>query len=63
MVQTIALFIVSRCVVCYGQEKFHGAIISHAGTDDTRIFVEFEQLGAELHQLGGDIPMREQMPM
>ena len=38
-----------------GQEKFHGAIISHAGTDDTRIFREFEQLGAELHQLGGQI--------
>ena len=38
-----------------GQEKFHGAIISHAGTDDTRIFREFEQLGAELHQLGAQI--------
>ena len=38
-----------------GQEKFHGAIISHAGTDDTRIFREFEQLGSELHQLGGQI--------
>ena len=38
-----------------GQEKFHGAVISHAGTDDTRIFREFEQLGAELHQLGGQI--------
>lgn len=38
-----------------GQEKFHGAIISHAGTDDTRIFHEFEQLGSELHQLGGQI--------
>ena len=36
-----------------GQEKFHGAVISHAGTDDTRIFREFEQLGSEFHQLGG----------
>ena len=30
-------------------------LFPHAGTDDTRIFVEFEQLGAELHQLGGQI--------
>lgn len=35
-----------------GQEKFHGALISHAGTSDTRIFREFEQLGAELAALG-----------
>ena len=38
-----------------GQEKFHGAIIAHSGTDDTRIFREFEKLGNELHGLGGQI--------
>lgn len=26
-------------------EKFHGAVISHAGRDDTRVFQEVEQLG------------------
>jgi beta-galactosidase len=35
-----------------GQEKFHGAIISHAGHDDTRVFREAERLGKELEQLG-----------
>lgn len=35
-----------------GQEKFHGAVISHAGRDDTRIFREISDLGAELHKLG-----------
>ena len=34
-------------------EKFHGAVIDHAGRDDTRVFREVEQLGAELQQLGG----------
>ncbi|MGN0405178.1 MAG: beta-galactosidase [Bariatricus sp.] len=33
-------------------EKFHGAVIDHAGRDDTRVFREIEQLGAELEQLG-----------
>lgn len=33
-------------------EKFHGAVISHAGRDDTRVFQEVEQLGRELEQLG-----------
>lgn len=33
-------------------EKFHGAVIDHAGRDDTRVFCEVEQLGAELKQLG-----------
>ena len=33
-------------------EKFHGAVIDHAGRDDTRVFREVEQLGRELNQLG-----------
>ena len=33
-------------------EKFHGAVIDHAGRDDTRVFREVEQLGDELEQLG-----------
>ncbi len=28
-------------------EKFHGAVIDHAGRDDTRVFRELEQLGSE----------------
>ncbi len=35
-----------------GQEKLHGALISHSGRDDTRVFKESEQLGAELKKLG-----------
>lgn len=31
-----------------GQEKFHGAIISHSGREDTRVFRESSVLGAEL---------------
>ncbi len=33
-------------------EKFHGAVIDHAGRDDTRVFRETEQLGEELERLG-----------
>lgn len=35
-----------------GQEKFHGAFISHSGRDDTRIFREMTALGGELKGLG-----------
>ena len=35
-----------------GQEKFHGAIISHAGHENTRVFREAEKLGHELKALG-----------
>lgn len=35
-----------------GQEKFHGAIISHAGHENTRVFRECETLGYELEQIG-----------
>lgn len=33
-------------------EKYHGAVIDHAGRDDTRVFREVEKLGEELHRLG-----------
>ncbi len=35
-----------------GQEKFHGAIISHSGREDARIFQESVHLGQELKKLG-----------
>jgi beta-galactosidase len=38
-----------------GQEKFHGAVISHSGRTDTRIFKEISGLGAELKKLGSSI--------
>ncbi|WP_233604573.1 beta-galactosidase [Micromonospora sp. HM5-17] len=34
-------------------EKYHGAVIGHAGRDDTRVFREVAALGAELERLGG----------
>ncbi|MGW2613273.1 beta-galactosidase [Streptomyces sp. NPDC001500] len=33
-------------------EKYHGAVIGHAGRDDTRVFAEVAALGAELERLG-----------
>lgn len=39
-----------------GCEKFHGAVIGHVGTDDTRVFREVKQLGEELEKLSGVIP-------
>lgn len=35
-----------------GQEKFHGAIISHSGREDTRVFRESAELGMELDRIG-----------
>lgn len=35
-----------------GCEKFHGALISHSGSDETRVFKECSQLGSELKSLG-----------
>lgn len=35
-----------------GQEKFHGAVISHSGREDTRIFKECTALGKELQNIG-----------
>ncbi|WBB95881.1 beta-galactosidase [Solwaraspora sp. WMMA2080] len=34
-------------------EKYHGAVIGHAGRSDTRVFTEAAELGAELAQVGG----------
>jgi beta-galactosidase len=50
---TIQFFQLRRSVG--GCEKFHGAVISHAGTENTRVFREVQQLGAELERLGGTI--------
>lgn len=33
-------------------EKFHGAVIDHVGTENTRVFRELSQLGQELKELG-----------
>jgi beta-galactosidase len=38
-----------------GVEKFHGAVISHAGHENTRVFRECAQLGEELKNLGDSI--------
>ena len=35
-----------------GCEKFHGAVIAHAGTENTRVFREVAQLGRELESFG-----------
>lgn len=34
-----------------GQEKFHGAVISHSGRNDTRVFKECTKLGHELERM------------
>lgn len=38
-----------------GVEKLHGAVISHVGHENTRVFREVAQLGAELKNLGDSI--------
>ena len=38
-----------------GCEKFHGAVIAHAGTADTRVFCEVTQLGKELEKIGSRV--------
>lgn len=51
---TIQFFQLRRSVgAC---EKFHGAVIAHAGTENTRVFREVAQLGKELEQLSSQIP-------
>lgn len=35
-----------------GCEKFHGAVISHSGSDKTRVFNEVAELGKQLERLG-----------
>ena len=47
---TIQFFQLRRSVG--GCEKFHGAVIAHVGTNDTRVFREVKQLGEELERLG-----------
>ena len=46
---TIQFFQLRRSVG--GCEKFHGAVIEHVGTQNTRVFREVAQLGHELQQL------------
>ena len=47
---TIQFFQLRRSVgAC---EKFHGAVIEHSGTENTRVFREVTQLGKELEALG-----------
>lgn len=51
---TIQFFQLRRSVgAC---EKFHGAVIAHAGTPDTRVFRETKQLGQELEGLSDILP-------
>ncbi|MBL8132287.1 MAG: beta-galactosidase [Anaerolineae bacterium] len=38
-----------------GCEKLHGAVVEHAGREDTRVFREVSQLGAELQTLGDSV--------
>lgn len=42
-------------------EKYHGAVIGHAGRSDTRVFREVSQLGAELDRLG-DVTLGARTP-
>ena len=51
---TIQFFQLRRSVG--GCEKFHGAVIAHAGTENTRVFREVKQLGEELEKLSDIIP-------
>lgn len=47
---TVLFFQLKRSVgAC---EKYHGAVIDHAGHENTRVFREVAQLGAELEKLG-----------
>lgn len=36
-----------------GHEKFHGAVVDHVGTENTRVFREVSSLGKKLKKLGG----------
>lgn len=47
---TICFFQMRRSAA--GCEKFHGAVIDHAGRTDTRVFQEFAVLGREFERLG-----------
>jgi beta-galactosidase len=41
-----------------GAEKFHGAMVPHVGTEQSRVWREVVQLGNELKQLGDVLPAR-----
>ena len=47
---TIQFFQLRRSVG--GCEKFHGAVVAHVGNENTRVFREVAQLGAELESFG-----------
>ncbi|WP_314061094.1 beta-galactosidase [uncultured Vagococcus sp.] len=50
---TVQFFQLKRSVgAC---EKFHGAVISHAGHENTRVFKEVAELGHELEKLGNKL--------
>ena len=51
---TIQFFQLRRSVG--GCEKFHGAVIAHVGTENTRVFREVKQLGEELERLSALTP-------
>jgi len=50
---TIQYFQLRRSVG--GCEKFHGAVIEHVGTENTRVFREVSQLGHEMQSLGDSL--------
>ncbi len=50
---TIQFFQLRRSVG--GCEKFHGAVIAHEGSENTRVFREVSQLGEELKRIGGSV--------
>lgn len=50
---TIQFFQLRRTIG--GCEKFHGAVIEHVGTNDTRVFREVAELGHELQSLGDSL--------
>ncbi|ULL17133.1 beta-galactosidase [Paenibacillus sp. H1-7] len=50
---SVMFFQLRRSLGAY--EKFHGAVIDHAGHEHTRVFKECAQLGQELRQLGSKL--------
>ncbi|KQX58702.1 beta-galactosidase [Paenibacillus sp. Root444D2] len=48
--ESVMFFQLRRSLGAY--EKFHGAVIDHAGHENTRVFRECAELGKELQQLG-----------
>lgn len=50
---TIQFFQLRRSIG--GCEKFHGAVIEHAGTENARVFKETAELGQELQRIGNYI--------